>query len=370
MIQNYFSAFLGTILVFSSFWGIAQVNPVTPTQGFSTFIEGNTVLIDNETEGNIAIGGDLFLLNNSNYRIANNTAGTVTFGTDTRPTGLLINGKVHFTGGSGVTINSSAFVKIGNCTGANIYDFNTGGSPDNTVITAGTRFVLPRILLQTHQPAAAVCASNLLNFTAAFQTLRSYSAGIAACPANLLFLDQNGNPLPDPTQPQAVGKVNVVSNRINVLNTTPNSLDNIQNLTFQNLSANAPIIFNVDGGGQDFVWTVPAFGGANANYIFWNFTNIPNLTFTGGNTLEGTVFAPNSNVFKNNSGNIQGSVIVKQLTHAAGEIHEFPWKIAFNFCSVPQPEICNNGIDDDGDGLIDCDDSDCKPALPASILKN
>ena len=25
----------------------------------------------------------------------------------------------------------------------------------------------------------------------------------------------------------------------------------------------------------------------------------------------------------------------------------------------PQSEICNNGIDDDGDGLVDCEDSDC-----------
>ena len=25
------------------------------------------------------------------------------------------------------------------------------------------------------------------------------------------------------------------------------------------------------------------------------------------------------------------------------------------------PEICDNGIDDDSDGLIDCDDSECAP---------
>ena len=26
-------------------------------------------------------------------------------------------------------------------------------------------------------------------------------------------------------------------------------------------------------------------------------------------------------------------------------------------------EICDNGIDDDGDGLTDCDDPDCSPAF-------
>ena len=33
-------------------------------------------------------------------------------------------------------------------------------------------------------------------------------------------------------------------------------------------------------------------------------------------------------------------------------------------------EVCNNGIDDDGDGLVDCDDTECKPAQPGAIIKN
>ncbi|MBK8564663.1 MAG: LamG domain-containing protein [Saprospiraceae bacterium] len=32
------------------------------------------------------------------------------------------------------------------------------------------------------------------------------------------------------------------------------------------------------------------------------------------------------------------------------------------------PEICNNGIDDDLDGLIDCADSDCRPVITHSII--
>jgi hypothetical protein len=37
---------------------------------------------------------------------------------------------------------------------------------------------------------------------------------------------------------------------------------------------------------------------------------------------------------------------------------------ASNACAV---ENCTNGVDDDGDGLIDCDDSDCKSDTPNSI---
>ncbi len=34
---------------------------------------------------------------------------------------------------------------------------------------------------------------------------------------------------------------------------------------------------------------------------------------------------------------------------------------------VFEPEVCNDNIDNDGDGLTDCDDPDCTPAAPASI---
>jgi hypothetical protein len=30
-------------------------------------------------------------------------------------------------------------------------------------------------------------------------------------------------------------------------------------------------------------------------------------------------------------------------------------------------ENCSNGIDDDGDGLVDCDDPDCEATAPGSI---
>ena len=34
------------------------------------------------------------------------------------------------------------------------------------------------------------------------------------------------------------------------------------------------------------------------------------------------------------------------------------------------PEICNNGIDDDGDGFVDCNDNDCVPEAPGAIRRN
>ena len=33
------------------------------------------------------------------------------------------------------------------------------------------------------------------------------------------------------------------------------------------------------------------------------------------------------------------------------------------------PEICNNGSDDDGDGLIDCEDGDCTSSPPCILQR-
>jgi choice-of-anchor A domain-containing protein/uncharacterized repeat protein (TIGR01451 family) len=335
------------ILLLSITIAKAQVNPVSPAQGFTIFVEGDAELKTNETESNIAIGGDL-IIKNSNYRIANNTAGSVYFGTDTRPTGLLVNGKVLFQSGQGITINSNAWVKIGDCTGAYAYDVDNNGAKSNLRVTPGSYNSSTRISSNTKQPANTVCAAGLIDFAAAFNEMRYYNTELAALPSNIYFLDQNGNPLSDPNNPQQTAKLKLTQNTLNVLNITPTTLNKVKNLTFLNLNSNSPIIINVDGGGQDFSWTVPAFGGQNPNYIFWNFINIPNLKLTGGNTMDGTLYAPNSNVEKNNAANIQGSVIVKTLKHFQGEIHENPWAKTFSMLTVPTlGPVCNSNYSSD-----------------------
>lgn len=357
----------------------AQVNPVSPAQGFSTFIEGDATLKASETESNIAIGGNLNLNSGTAYQISTITAGSVFFGSDTKPTSLLINGTINFNGGNLVQVNQNGWVKVGNCSGVTVYDVDNNSVPTNTQVTSGAFNSMPRIQLNSRQPANTVCQSNLIDFNAAFATIRSYSAGLAACTENLYFVDANENPLPNPNNPPATTKVLLASNTINIINTTPDALDNILDLIFQNLSANSPIIFNVDGGGNNFTWNVPNFAGTNPNYIFWNFINIPNLTFIGGNTVDGTVYAPNTHLFKNNSGNIQGSIIVQTLTHLSGEIHEYPWTLNLPLCTPicngtdtdndGVPDMCDN--DDDNDGILD-ENEGCigiiPPPIPGTVL--
>ena len=48
--------------------------------------------------------------------------------------------------------------------------------------------------------------------------------------------------------------------------------------------------------------------------------------------------------------------------------HDCVHDVVINVPSCSNPEICDNGIDDDGDGLIDCDDTDCAfPVANAGI---
>lgn len=55
-----------------------------------------------------------------------------------------------------------------------------------------------------------------------------------------------------------------------------------------------------------------------------------------------------------------GQVLVQNYIHENGELHYYTFDAIINIPpSGPLVEICDNGIDDDGDGNIDCADNDC-----------
>ena len=108
------------------------------------------------------MSGDLRLEGNVN--LCNNSAGTFTVAGDANPTGLLIGGRITYTSGATSYVNNSGYIKIGNCTGSNIYQ------PGTTTITGGAQTANPRVQLQTTQPTASICQSGLLNFSTAIST--------------------------------------------------------------------------------------------------------------------------------------------------------------------------------------------------------
>lgn len=322
----------------------AAINPTEPTQGFLVFVEGDAQFVVNETESSMAIGGDLIIDNyttktgfnvTADYRVAIQNAGGFTVGG--LPVALVVGGRIQYNGGSRVSVvTTGGQVKLGDCTGTTITNPNT----NQTKLTGLSPF--PEVNINTFQLAPTLCQSNVLDFAAAFTEFRTYSSCMAGFPTTTEFSDQNGNPLPDPTMPQPNTRVVLTNGQLNVINTTFSSINMIQNMTFQPTtpSASTPVIINIDGeGATEIDWNLPTpnLNNFHAPYIIYNIYNVESVYLVGNPSLEGTLYAPNSNIYKETSANIEGNVIAKTFVHGGGEIHDYP----LNF-TIECQEVCSS----------------------------
>ncbi|HMQ08837.1 MAG TPA: choice-of-anchor A family protein, partial [Saprospiraceae bacterium] len=285
-------------------------NPLSPAGIFNIFVKESVELKSGDSDGPVALGGNLTL--NGSFNSSMHTAGNFTASGDNRPSALIINGRVFYGSGSGVNVNQNGYVKIGNLTGSNIYN-NLG----NTRIAGGGQDSNPRINLQTQQPISSVGpVSNLINFNTAFNTLVNNSESLSSYTNNITI--------------GANGHLTLAANTVNVLNITGSTLASYNAFTFNNQpSQSSPLIINVNTG-SSYSWNIPnlaGIGDQHGKYILWNFYNTSTLTFNGGGTLKGTVLAPKAHFIKNNSGNIDGQVVAKQYTHNVGEVHNYPFDV-------------------------------------------
>ncbi len=302
-------------------------SPTNPAQGFNVFIKNNTTLITNESEGPVAIGGDLTIA--GSYQVAVNDPGN--FMVDGVKIGLLIGGKVNYQSGNAVQVNQNAYIKIGNGTGSYVwyYDQNNAASPIR--ITPSSNYnSSPRIMLQANSNQLGVSVSNnpvfeggLVDFASAFQTMEATSLSISQCTGNAQLTNPNGQSIPTTSLPNQV-KINL-QDGINYLNVTGADMNNVQVFTYnQQPSASKILIVNVDAPGT-FNWNVWNQAGIGFNqcpYILYNFYNTTTLNIVGNSTIEGTVFAPFADITKTvNQSNIEGQVIGKSLIHGGGEMH-------------------------------------------------
>ena len=62
-------------------------------------------------------------------------------------------------------------------------------------------------------------------------------------------------------------------------------------------------------------------------------------------------------------GNYKGTSYNASSTHSIG-------LTGFSWCKIISPEICNDNIDNDGDGLIDCDDPECEDVQSVNNISN
>ncbi|WP_415938216.1 collagen-binding domain-containing protein [Streptomyces sp. 039-1] len=334
-------------------------NPVAGNNGFGVVTEGNATLGSTESEGPVAVGGDLTF--GQGYNVALNTPGTFTAPGDPRPTALLVGGAVDYPDSSpnGVLkVLQDGYVKVGDTTGGDILTQDANGASVNTHLVAdGAAYdSTPRVELTTQQSAASVAQGGLMDFTSLFSAYRDRSDTMAGCAANVTLLDGNGNPLPDQSSipPGSDIKISLTEGRTNVLRLTGEQLNNIGVLTFLDPpTSDTPLLIDVDttATGGDFTWHTPTMAGVSgdqAPYILWNFTDATDITIADGDEVEGTLYAPRAKLTDLDPSNIEGDVIVRELVAGpladssggpvnAGEIHYFPFDAQLRCDSTPTP---------------------------------
>ncbi|MFE4697963.1 collagen-binding domain-containing protein, partial [Streptomyces sp. NPDC056738] len=323
-------------------------NPVAGNNGFGVVTQEHATFGSTESEGPVAVGGNLAF--GANYNVALNTPGTFTATGDARPTALLVGGGIDYAGTSpsGVLqVLQNGYAKIGNTAASDILTRDQNGASVNTeVVAKGAAYnSTPRVQLTTQQSAASVAQSGLMDFTSLFSTYRDRADSMATCGATVILLDGNGDPLPDqstiPTGSDI--KIALTQGQTNVLRLTGEQLDNIGTLTFlDEPSADTPLLIDVDttGTGGDFIWHTPTMAGVSgdqAPYILWNFADATDITIADGDSVEGTIYAPRAELTDLDPSNLEGDIITRALVAGplsggagggavnAGEIHYFPF---------------------------------------------
>ncbi len=326
-IQNLVKIFSVTI-VFASSILVAQ-SPTDSAKNFNIFTLGNATLKTNQTQGPIAIGGDLTI--DGNYQIATLNAGT--FEVNNAKIGLLVNGKVNYQSGSSLQVNSNGYLKIGNATGSTVWYADPNNATPPIRITPNSNYnSSPIIMLQANAPTLGVSVnnnpvfqSNLLDFANAFQTMKASSQSISQNTPNVQLTTPNGQSIPNTNLPSQV-KINL-QNGLNYWNITAADLNAVQVLDFTSNkpTASKVLIINVDAAGTfDWkVWNQTGISFENCPYIMYNFYNTTQLNITNGSGIKGTVFAPFADIVKGsgNQSNIEGQVIANSFTHSGGEVH-------------------------------------------------
>ncbi len=348
--KNIFITLFASLLI--SNYSFAQ-SPTAPALGFNAFFQQGATLTTNESDGPIAIGGNLTV--NGNYQVNIHSVGTFTV--SNTPIGLFVGGQVLLSSGS-LQINSGRYVKIGNCAASNIKtwyrDNNNAASNIRITGSAASYSSTPNININlnafgcgtevsaTNNPVCDDNTASELNFSSAFNTMQATATSMAAC-------STSGNILSNPNQNVfgatissvlTSGQIKItLASGTNVLNVSGADLNSVTNgITFTNSpDASHVLVINVNAAGSYTwnVWNQGGVSGNNAPFIIYNFYNTTSLNIAGNNTIEGTVFAPNAAITKTvNQSNIEGQVIGQSFVQNGGELHYYPFTPSITGCAV------------------------------------
>ena len=344
----------------------APVGPVNPVRvdlnghpansGFLVFVEGDVALNADESEGTVALGGDLSFA--SSYNIgagASPVQPTFTAPGDSQPTFLYVGGGIAWpTTDPVLKVLGNGFTKVADASTYTAHNTDTNNALSNYQITqSGQPYgSQPRIEgttnAQTPASIAAQVPQSLIDVPGAFTLYRALTAQLGACPTNVVLTNPDtGVPLPDPVPSGARGRLTLTPGVTNVLELSGADLANLAEITFAAApTASTPLLVNVTG--TSLTGTTPnlaGIGGSAAPYILWNFPQATSIVVTGGDTIEGTIYAPNATLNWVPTQNIEGNVIAASFIHGTPavvaspdlrEVHDFPFATTLS-CETPTP---------------------------------
>ena len=357
-------------------------SPTSAAKRFNIFVKGDATFTSNETEGPVAIGGNL---TTNQYQISFDKNHGVFF-VGGASIGLAVRGGVKLNSGS-LTVNGDNYVKIGQCapSDANVATplriwYKDNNNAESTIrITGSTAGYsdTPNITINanvnTWSPKVGdnenpICenvfgtAANQIDIDGAFTAFMKRSTQLKEMTDNLAIRDQNGNiitgmetgPYLDPSKIGNNPKIIVNPNAINVLTVSAAVWDKIGNTNIEGIpqgpqlgdaSYTGPfaLIINIidfptfaASKGNNPIINFPSVGGLSdpqGSYVIYNFPDATDKLVLGGNTpIHGTIFAPCANLIKENNGNINGQIIAKSFVHTRDEVHFWPF-----LPSIPEP---------------------------------
>ncbi|MGV3602306.1 MAG: choice-of-anchor A family protein [Dyadobacter fermentans] len=367
------------LLFLSSYPSSAQ-SPTAAAKRFNIFVKGDAVLQSSETEGPIAVGGNV---TTNQYQISFNSNHGVFF-VQNASIGLAVRGGAKLNSGT-LQVNGGNYVKIGNCgmfdSGSNAMtvwyrDNNNAASTIRINQNPNDYSASPNIMINANihswsptvgEGSNPVCENvfgtgeNQIDIDGAFLTFIKRSNQLKDMADNLPIRDQNGRivdaaamgPYLDPSVIGNNPKIIVDPNKINVLTVSAAVWHKIGNANFEGIPSGAQLGQTSPSGNFGLIINIvdfptfcgvtgnnkinfPGFGGLNdsqGSYVIYNFPDATKGITLGGNAqISGTIFAPQADVVKENNGNINGQIIAKSFVHKSDEVHFWPF-----LPSIPEP---------------------------------
>lgn len=344
------------------------IDPLAPALDFNSFVENETTLASLEAEGAIATGGNLVIEGSYNVMIHN--VGTFVAPGDSVPSALVVGGRIDYSadpGASVVQVLNQGYVKIGDLTGSDVLNTDENNASVNTrVVAAGGLYEsTPRLQLTVQQPVDSVGPSSPIDFAGAFAELRSTTATLAACQSTVDMTDIGGATVAKgAVAPGQIIEISLEPGTTNVLDLTGEDLNNMAELRFLDQpTLDTPVLINVDtsGTGGELDWIVAPqspISGDQSPYMLWNFGDTTRLRIAGGDTVQGSILAPDADYSDVSPTNVEGQIIARnaslgEVGENGGEIHHFPFAATLTCDSDVVPSPSPSEPDPSGNGPTD-----------------